>query len=237
MQLEVINEVARIATLDLELRPMLQRITDALARKFGWEFIALVTVDATLHSFQCEALTSAIDTSVHIGYGRALGSGVVGQVAQSGQPLVIDDVDDFPNYVETMPGARSEICVPVKHHGRLVAVLNLESQRPAAFSGQLPLLETVADTIAGAIASAQLCGASRGRFRVALRRRGVRDSAAGDGCGARREDRGVHSRAGRAAGHRASDLAPRARDREHRLGHVRSAARRQRHGCIRRRGR
>ena len=30
-QLEVLNEVARIATLDLELRPMLQRITDTQA--------------------------------------------------------------------------------------------------------------------------------------------------------------------------------------------------------------
>ena len=63
-QLEVLNEVARIATLDLELRPMLQRITDTLARKFGWEFIALVTVDPTVQSFQCEALTSSVETSV-----------------------------------------------------------------------------------------------------------------------------------------------------------------------------
>ena len=166
MQLEVLNEVARIATLDLELRPMLQRITDALANKFGWEFIALVTVDPALQSFQCEALTSAVETSVHVGYGRPLGSGVVGQVAATGQPVVLDDVRDFPNYVDTMPGARSEICVPVKHHGRLVAVLNLESQRHGAFSKQLPLLETVADTIAGAIASAQLYDELRERARL-----------------------------------------------------------------------
>lgn len=37
-QLEILNEVARIATQDLELRPMLQRITDALAAKLGWQF-------------------------------------------------------------------------------------------------------------------------------------------------------------------------------------------------------
>ena len=165
-QLEVLNEVARIATLDLELRPMLQRITDTLARKFGWEFIALVTVDPTVQSFQCEALTSSVETSVYVGYGRALGSGVVGQVAASGEPMVLDDVSTFPSYVETMPGARSEICVPVKHHGQLVAVLNLESRQPAAFANQLPLIETVADTIAGAIASAQLYDELRQRARL-----------------------------------------------------------------------
>ena len=165
-QLEVLNEVARIATSGIELRPMLQRITDTLARKFGWEFIALVTVDPTLQYFQCEALTTALESAVHVGYGRPLGSGVVGHVAATGEPVVLDDVTTFAGYIETMPGVHSEICVPVKHHGRLVAVLNLESRQPAAFQGQLPLLETVADTIAGAIASAQLYDELRQRARL-----------------------------------------------------------------------
>ena len=151
--LEVLNEVARIATLDLALRPMLQRITDALAAKFGWEFVALVSIDGD--RFVCEALTSTVRTSVHVGYSRRLGSGVVGEVAATGRPVLIDDVRTYPNYVDTWPGARSELCVPVTHHGRIVAVLNLESTREAAFREQLPLLETVADQIAGAIASAQ----------------------------------------------------------------------------------
>ena len=166
IQLEVLNEVARIATLDLELRPMLQRITDALARKFGWEFVALITIDHDSDSFTCEALTSTISSSVSVGYSRPLGSGVVGHVAARGEAVVLDDVSTFPNYVDTMPGSRSEICVPVKHHGRLVAIINLESQLPAAFHGQLPLLETVADTIAGAIASAQLYDELRDRARL-----------------------------------------------------------------------
>jgi diguanylate cyclase (GGDEF)-like protein len=166
MQLQVINEVARIATLDLELRPMLQRITDTLASKFGWEFVALVTIDREGRTFVCEALTSSVETAVHVGYGRELGSGVVGQVAATGQAVVLDDVSTFPNYVDTMPGAKSEICVPVKHHGQIVAVLNLESRKPVTFSEQLPLLETVADTISGAIASAQLYDELRDRARL-----------------------------------------------------------------------
>ena len=164
--LEVLNEVARIATLDLELRPMLQRITDTLAHKFDWEFVALISIDFERGAFQCEALTSIIDTSVFVGYSRELGSGVVGEVAATGESVLIDDVRAWPNYVETMPGARSELCVPVKHHGRIVAVLNLESRRPAAFHGQRELLETVADQIAGAIASAQLYDELRQRARL-----------------------------------------------------------------------
>ena len=130
VQLEVLNEVARIATLDVELRPMLQRITDTLARKFGWEFVALITTDQQENTFLCEALTSAVPTSIYVGYRRPLGSGVVGQVAATGAALLLDDVTTFPNYVETMAGARSEICVPVTHHGRLVAVLSRARGRP-----------------------------------------------------------------------------------------------------------
>ena len=162
-QLEVLNEVARIATLDVELRPMLQRITDTLARKFAWEFVALMTVDADRNAFVCEAMTSSVETAVYVGYGRTLGSGVVGQVAATGEAVVIDDVSTWPNYVDTMPGAKSEICVPVHHHGRLVAILNLESTRSHAFHEQLPLLTTVADQIAGAIASAQINNELRAR--------------------------------------------------------------------------
>ena len=164
--LEVLNEVARIATLYLELRPMLQRITDTLAGKFDWQFVALISLDLERGAFQCEALSTSVETSVYVGYGRELGSGVVGEVAATGKPVLIDDVRTWPNYVETMPGARSELCVPVRHHGRTVAVLNIESTRPAAFRGQLELLETVADQIAGAVASAQMFEELKQRARL-----------------------------------------------------------------------
>jgi diguanylate cyclase (GGDEF)-like protein len=162
-QLEVLNEVARIATLDVELRPMLQRITDTLARKFNWEFVALVTIDHERDAFVCDAVTSSFETEIHVGYMRPLGSGVVGHVAATGEPVIVNDVHAFPNYVETMRGAESEICVPVLHHGRTVAVLNLESRRKAAFPDQLPLLKTVADQISGAIANAQIVAELRQR--------------------------------------------------------------------------
>ena len=164
--LEVLNEVARIATLDLELRPMLQRITDSLAAKFDWEFVSFASIDLERKVFVCEAITGIVETSVYVGYSRPLGSGVVGEVAATGRSVLIDDVRTWPNYVDTMPGAKSELCVPVKHHGEIVAVLNLESTRLAAFHDQLELLETVADQISGAIASAQVYEELRQRARL-----------------------------------------------------------------------
>jgi diguanylate cyclase (GGDEF)-like protein len=155
-QLEALNEIARTATLDLELRPMLQRITDTLMQKFGWPFVACVSVDYDQEVFVCEALSTLLPSAVNVGYTRRLGAGVVGEVALKGEPILLDDVRASDNYVDTMEGARSELCVPVRHGGRIVAILNLESTEPGAFHDQLPLLETVAEQIAGAIACARL---------------------------------------------------------------------------------
>ncbi|HWN41546.1 MAG TPA: diguanylate cyclase [Thermoanaerobaculia bacterium] len=155
-ELEALNEIARTATLDLELRPMLQRITDTLMQKFGWPFVALASVDPEQEFFVCEALSTLLPSAVKVGYTRRLGTGVVGEVALKGEPILLDDVLASPNYVETMAGVRSELCVPVRHGGRIVAILNLESGEAGAFHDQLPLLETVAEQIAGAIACARL---------------------------------------------------------------------------------
>ncbi|MCU1347256.1 MAG: Diguanylate cyclase protein [Acidobacteria bacterium] len=153
--LEALNDIARIAMLDLELRPMLQRITDRLAERFDWEFVACITIDAERKVFVCDAVTSSVPTIIHIGYSRALGSGVVGEVAATERPIVIDDVTGYDNYVETLPGAMSELCIPIRHGAQLVAVLNLESTRPAAFHNQLLLVTAIADQVAGAIANAR----------------------------------------------------------------------------------
>lgn len=156
-------EIARIATQDLELRPMLQRITDTLSRRFGWELVALVGLDHERSVFVCEAVTSCLPTVVRPGYSRPFGSGVVGEVAATGETVLIDDATTHPGFVETAESIRSELCAPIRHRGEVVAVLNLESPRLAAFSGVLPLVEAIADEIAGAIASARLYEATRQR--------------------------------------------------------------------------
>ncbi|HVT59858.1 MAG TPA: sensor domain-containing diguanylate cyclase [Thermoanaerobaculia bacterium] len=155
-QVALLNEIARLATEDLELQPMLQRISEALAHAFACELVAIVRVDAERQRFVCEAVSASVPTEVHIGYGRELGSGVVGEVAATRRPIVLDDVRAHENYVETLAGVASELCVPILRRTELVGVLNLESRRPAHFRGLQPVLETVAEQVAGAIAGARL---------------------------------------------------------------------------------
>ncbi len=154
--LKVMNEIARIASGDLELRPMLSRVAEALHRHFGWEFIGFASVDKARGRFVCEAVRSEIPTQITPGFTRPLGLGVVGEVATSGKAALYDDVTQVPHYMETTPGVRSQVCVPVRHRGEVIAILNVESTRSGEFCGQLEILETVAEQVAGAIDSARV---------------------------------------------------------------------------------
>ena len=60
--------------------------------------------------------------------------GVCGAAAREGRTQVVADVDAFPGHIACAASTRSEIVVPVfDGKGALVAVLDVDSDRPAAF--------------------------------------------------------------------------------------------------------
>ncbi len=86
-----------------------------------------------------------------------LGKGVVGKVAQSRQPLLLNDVAAEPSYIPANPDVRSELAVPLIAKNRLIGVLDLESEQAGFFRPEhLQLLTMVASRIAQAIENARL---------------------------------------------------------------------------------
>ena len=64
----------------------------------------------------------------------AFGRGVCGAVAASGRTQLVPDVHAFPGHIACDGRSRSEVVVPVfEASGRLIAVLDVDSDRPAAF--------------------------------------------------------------------------------------------------------
>jgi len=59
--------------------------------------------------------------------------GVCGAAARSGRVQIVDDVTAFPGHIACATSTRSEIVLPVHRHGALLAVLDIDSDRPAAF--------------------------------------------------------------------------------------------------------
>lgn len=63
--------------------------------------------------------------------------GVCGKAASRGRSVIVDDVQAFDGHIACDPRARSEIVVPVfDADGRLRAVLDVDSHRPAAFDDE-----------------------------------------------------------------------------------------------------
>jgi GAF domain-containing protein len=60
---------------------------------------------------------------------------VCGTAAAQRRTVIVDDVNQFPDHITCDARSRSEIVVPViGRSGELIAVLDIDSEEPAAFS-------------------------------------------------------------------------------------------------------
>src|SRR5437588_8925684 len=81
-----------------------------------------------------------------------VGEGITGRVARSGKPARVNDVKTDPRYIMVQPNVRSELAVPLEVQGEVRGVLNMDSDRPEAFSpDDQELLEDLAKEAAKVI--------------------------------------------------------------------------------------
>jgi sigma-B regulation protein RsbU (phosphoserine phosphatase) len=86
-----------------------------------------------------------------------LGKGVVGQVALTRQPLLLNDVAEAEEYINANSEVRSELAVPLIAKNRLIGVMDLESEQAGFFRPEHQhLLTLTASRIAQAIENARL---------------------------------------------------------------------------------
>jgi sigma-B regulation protein RsbU (phosphoserine phosphatase) len=140
-------------TLDLET--LMKRTAELVAAVIPYRIFAILLVnDRTRdlrvrfqigHTMQVERL--------HIPMGR----GVVGQVALTRQPVLLNDVSTSEIYVEVNTGVRSELAVPLIAKNRLIGVMDIESEQAGYFRPEhMRLLTLTASRIAQAIENARL---------------------------------------------------------------------------------
>jgi signal transduction histidine kinase len=151
-QLTVLNTIASTAAAAHELEALLDAVTGEIQRGFGYDNVQLFLLDEQ----QQELTLSAQAGELMIVGGqlrRPLHEGLIGRSARSGLTVRVDDVAADPDFVRSpLAHTRSELCVPVRATGRVLAVLNLESAQLHAFTqDDVAVLETAADVLAGAI--------------------------------------------------------------------------------------
>lgn len=98
----------------------------ALAQTFGFFWVGFYRVigdKLVLGPFQGPIACTRI----------AFGKGVCGTAWERAETVIVPDVDAFPGHIACNSASRSEIVVPVKADGEVIAVLDIDSDRLGAF--------------------------------------------------------------------------------------------------------
>jgi len=139
----------------LDLQTLLNRTSELVRAVIQYRIFAIFLLNDRTHDlrmrFQIGHTPEASRMKI------PLGKGIVGQVALTRQPMLVNDVATDENYVSTNPEVRSELAVPLIAKNRLIGVLDLESEQSGFFRPEhLRTLTVTASRIAQAIENARL---------------------------------------------------------------------------------
>ncbi len=97
-------------------------------------------------------------------FSTRIGKGITGRVARTGKPTNVPDVRKSRYYIEELPEIRSELSVPLVRKGKIIGVLNVESNKTNAYTDDdLALLSAFGNELAIAIENARLYQESKER--------------------------------------------------------------------------
>jgi len=142
------------ATLDRD--ELLEHILDGLDRVVGYDAAGIFLVDPESRRI-AHHIARGYDRQTLDGADLKIGRGLVGLAAEKKEPILVADVREIDAYINARPTTRSEIVLPVRVAGEVIAVINLESDRVDAYRQRdLRLLEVFGSQVAVAIQNAQL---------------------------------------------------------------------------------
>lgn len=160
-QLRTINEVSRKISSVVKLDELLPYVGNLLRETFNYHNVNIFLLDPESGELVLKALClsgqkAMIPVEVPLPVGD---SSIVGWVAQTGEPILANDISEEPRYkaVEALKDIKSELAVPVKLGDKVLGVLDIESTEIDAFGeADLFTAQTLADQLAIAIENARL---------------------------------------------------------------------------------
>ena len=139
----------------LDLQTLLNRTAELVKAVIHYRIFAIFLLNDRTHELR---MRFQIGHTPQIERVRLpVGKGVVGQVALTRQPILINDVSTAENYIDANPAVRSELALPLIAKNRLIGVMDLESEQAGYFQPEhLRVLTLTASRIATAIENARL---------------------------------------------------------------------------------
>jgi PAS domain S-box-containing protein len=157
-QATLIYEVSKRVSAELELEALLSEIVTAVRDAFDYYSVMLLLLDEDTQRLTLQAIAGGYAETHPQDLSLAVGEGMIGRAAATGEPQISGDVARNPYYVRRInEETKSELSVPIKSGNKLIGVLDLQGDRFNAFDGaDIMIMETMADQITVAIRNAQL---------------------------------------------------------------------------------
>jgi GAF domain-containing protein/HAMP domain-containing protein len=156
-QFRVLSELGRRLTSILAIDALLDQVVRLIQQAFKYDVveIGLVEGDELVFKRRAKVLSDAPLESFRIRIGE---QGITGEVAATGEPLLVPDVSRDERYVNIDDDdTRSELAVPIISKDQVIGVLNIQSRELDAFDeSDLVLTQSLADQVAIAIENARL---------------------------------------------------------------------------------
>jgi transcriptional regulator with GAF, ATPase, and Fis domain len=158
LQLRLLNELSTKLQSLLESENFYQEIVNIVQGRFNYYGIQFWDV-GTDNTFALRGQAGAYRNHLKIGHVLRSDQGIIGEVIRSGRSYLSNDVTSDSHYTNlSLPiDTQSELSVPVVRDGKVVATLNVESDRKDAFDeDDIITLEAVASQVAVAIVNQRL---------------------------------------------------------------------------------
>lgn len=158
-QLHVLHRISQLASMrkDLdETLPEILRIAGEIMPDCQ-AAILLLDEEGVLRVRAAEGYAEGVEE-----LGISPGEGVTGRCLDTGETVVVQDVQHEENYIEGVPKGRSEMAVPLKAEGDVIGVLDVESTRPHAFDEESArTLSVIGQQVAAVIHTVRLHAETR----------------------------------------------------------------------------
>jgi sigma-B regulation protein RsbU (phosphoserine phosphatase) len=153
--LSYLVQLADALNTTLDLQTLLVRTSELVRAIINYRIFSILLLNDRTHELRMRFQIGHSPEVQRMKF--AMGKGVVGQVALTRQPILLNDVKGVEYYFPANPEVRSELAVPLIVKNRLIGVMDLESEEAGYFRPEhLHLLTLTASRIAQAIENARL---------------------------------------------------------------------------------
>lgn len=140
----------------LELDELLDKILENLTKVIVSDIAMIYLVDpekGTINQIATRGLDEFPPDQLHL----KIGQGICGRVAETGEGVIVSDVDKNSDYIACRTSTKSEMAVPLKVKDTVVGVLNVESDKKDAYKNhELELMNAFASLAAVSVERAKL---------------------------------------------------------------------------------